>query len=108
MPITAGSLADGQLPTTVGALYTVPASTTAIIKSFVIFNTNAATQTVNVYITRSGSTRRQLHQFSVLQNASVVVLANGETWALSTGDTIDGDTTTGTAVDYVITGATDA
>lgn len=106
--ITGGSLADGQVATTTGTLYTVPASTVTVIKSASFFNTNAATQTLNVYITRSGGTRRQIEQFTLSQYDTAHLLANGETLVLSTGDVLEADTTTTTAVDYMITGATDA
>lgn len=108
MAFTAASLAAGQLPSAVAAIYTVPVSTKAIVKSLILFNQNATDQTINVYITRSGGTRRQIYRFTgVQQYATIDVLTDGETWALSAGDTIDADTTTASAVDYTITGATE-
>ena len=108
MSFVAGSLADGQVATTTGAIYTVPASTVAVLRSVSFFNTNATTQTLNVYVTRSGGTRRQIFQASMDQNTSLALLSEGETLALSTGDVLEADTTTATAVDYLVTGAANA
>lgn len=109
MAFVGGSLADGQVATTTGTIYTVPGATVTVLKSVTFYNTNATTQTLNVYVTRSGGTRRQLRQFSgVAQYESVDLLAGGETIVLSTGDILEADTTTTTAVDYMVTGATDA
>jgi hypothetical protein len=101
---TAGSLADGQVATTVGTIYTASAS--VIVRAFILYNSNAATQTTNVYVTRSGGTRRQLYRFSLAQYESITVLSGGEILALSSGDIIEADTTTSTAVDYLIAGET--
>lgn len=109
MSFTGGSLADGQVADTTGTIYTVPASTVAIIKSMTFYNTNATGQTLNLYVTRSGGTRRQLHQESSLaQYGTVDYLSGGEVLVLSAGDVIEADTTTASAVDYLITGATEA
>ena len=109
MTIAFASLADGQVATTTGTLYTVPGATTAVLRSVTFFNTNATDQTINVYVTRSGGTRRQLRRFTpVVQYGSVDLLVDGEVLILSTGDVLEADTTTTTAVDYLITGATDA
>jgi hypothetical protein len=107
MPYSGGSLADGQLPSSVGAIYTATA-VKAVIKAVTLHNTNVTTQTINIYITRSGSTRRQLYRFAgITQFQSMDVLSDGETWTLSAGDTIDADTTTAAAVDFTILGATE-
>ena len=102
------SLADGQLASSAGTLYTVPASSSAIIKGFILFNTGTSKQTANVYITRSGSSRRQLYQFVLLAKSSASVITDGEVWVLSAGDLIEADTTTAATVDYTIMGADNA
>lgn len=103
MAFTAKVLAEGQLATSKGTLYTVPASTKAYIKFFNIFNTNAATQTVNIYL-KPGSTSRQVIRLSLAQYESANLLDILGSFTLEAGDLIEADTTTGTAVDYVITG----
>ena len=107
MAFVAGSLASGQVANAVAAIYT--ASTRVVVRSLNFYNTNAAGQTINVYITRSGQTRRQLYRSSsIAQYARLAFLSGGEVLILSGGDTIDADTTTASAVDYYIGGATDA
>lgn len=104
---TIASLADGQVGTSKATIYTVPASTAAVVKSLVFFNTNASSQTLNVYVKRSGSVSRQIHREATMaQYASVNPLS--ETLFLSAGDVIEADTTTASAVDYFIGGATES
>jgi hypothetical protein len=43
-------LAQGQLSDTVGAIYTVPAATTAQIKTLVFFNSGAANNAIAVHL----------------------------------------------------------
>jgi hypothetical protein len=100
-------LAEGQLATTKGTLYTVPALTTAYVKWFSLFNTNAAQQTIIIYI-KPGATSRKIRRYVIAQNASVDVLQHGESIVLEAGDLIEAETTTATAVDYVITGVEEA
>lgn len=100
---TAKVLAEGQFATTKGTLYTVPGSTTAYVKFFNVYNTNAATQTVNVYL-KPGSTSRQVVKLSLAQNESANVIEQVGVVTLEAGDLIEGDTTTSTALDYIITG----
>lgn len=101
---TAKSIADGQVANSQGAIYTVPASTRAYVKQITFYNTNAATQTLGVYIKRSGGTARKIRQFSMPQNYSLDFLDDGDTLELSTGDAVEAVTTTATAVDYVVMG----
>lgn len=103
------SLADGQLPTTQGALYTVPASTRAIIKTIDIVSKTATPQAVEVFIKRSGGTARSIGYVNPLeQYEKIEYLSDGNTITLSAGDAIEGITTTATAVDFSITGAEEA
>lgn len=104
MAFTAGSLADGQLPTTKGTLLTIAASTTGYVKNLFLYNGNAATQTVNLYLKRSGSTSRQIRRVELAQYESASVIEGEVAILLSTGDVIEGDTTTSSAVDYYIAG----
>ena len=106
MAFTGASLADGQVATTWGNIY-APSGVKAIIKSVTFFNTNAASQTLEVRVTRSGSTARNFPRATLAQNESADLLDSGETFVLSDGDTLEAQTTTATAVDFTITGATE-
>lgn len=101
---TAKSIADGQVATSQGAIYTVPAATTAYVKQVTFYNTNAATQTLDVWLRRGAGTSRQIRRFTLAQNESIDLLDSGETLELATTDTIRAATTTATAVDYVVMG----
>ena len=102
--VTAASLADGQVANSKGTIYTAAGS--VIVRSWTLYNSNAISQTANVYVKRSGSTSRQLYRFTLAQYASATVLASGELLTLSTGDVLEADTTTASAVDFYIGGAT--
>ena len=104
MAFTGKSLADGQVATTWANIY-APSGVKGILKQVDFYNTNVATQTLEVRITRSGSTARVLRRFTLLQNESVSLLTDGETLVLSTLDVLQAQTTTTTAVDYTISGA---
>ena len=100
-------MADGQLPTSSAALYTVAASTTTWVKFFNLYNTNAAAQTILIYINVSG-TDRLWRRVVLEQNESADLLDPGQSLQLEAADIIKGVTTTGSAVDYVITGVESA
>jgi hypothetical protein len=103
MPFFAAPLADGQLPNAQAAIYTVPGGVTAYVKQVLFFNTNAATQTIDVWIDTSG-TPRQWRRFELAQNQSASLLSEGESLQLVAGCSIQAVTTTASAVDYTITG----
>lgn len=98
------SLADGQVGTSIGTIYTCPDSIYTMLRSACFYNTNAASQTLEIYITRSGGTRRQIYNATVAQDETFHLVSNGEILSLSPGDVLEAQTTTGSAVDYVITG----
>ncbi len=105
MAFTGKSLADGQLAATKGTLYT--SSVKTIIKSINVYNTAVTSETVNIYVKRSGGTSRQLFRAVLAQDEYAWVLSEGETLVLSASDEIEGDSTNATSVDYAITGATE-
>ena len=106
MAFTAASLADGQLASTKGTIYT-SSSVKTVVKALTVFNTNAADQTVSLYVKRSGSSSRQFFRAILAQNEFSYALSDGEVFVLSDGDVIEGDATNATAVDYSIMGATE-
>ena len=97
---TAKLLGEGQLAAATAAIYTVPGATTAYVRTIKFFNTNAATQTVNVYIDGSG-TNRQTYTFQLAVNESAEI---DDRITLEAADLIEADSTNATSVDYTIHG----
>lgn len=97
---TGKSLASGKVPTAIGTLYTCPANTVAYVKPPNFYNSNAATQTVVLYVNR-GATRYHLARFVLEQDE---VGKTEESLVLAAGDYLEAVTTTLNAVDYFITG----
>lgn len=100
---TTAVLADGQLPSTQGAIFTGPAVTVTYVKRISLFNTNAAQQTIDLYLNVSGSARRW-RRYVLNQHESAEVLETGDAIVLEAGDTIEAITTTASAVDYYVCG----
>lgn len=103
--ITWASLADGQLPSTTGALYTVPSATTVAITYFSVFNTDSIPHTVVIFIKRAGGTARQIMSVSLVAGTFVNVCDDAQGIRLSAGDVISGGDGAGSKCDYLITGA---
>lgn len=103
MTISIKSLADGQLANSKGTLYTTPASTQAIVKNIILVNTNTSSETVNLYFKASGGTsRRLIPKDTTLPASNSLVMDDLVT--LEAADIIEGATTTGSKVDFVING----
>jgi len=107
MAFTGKSLAEGQVANAWGTILG-PSGVKAILKSVDLFNNNAASQTVELAITRSGGTRRIIGRAVLEQHETLRYLTEGETLVLSDGDVLEAQTTTASAVDYTITGADEA
>lgn len=103
---TAQVLADGQLPDTQGAIYTVPFGVTAYVKQLLLFNTSASPQTIEIAINASG-TPRKWRRLVLNENESATVLEHGEALQLSNGQSIEAVSTDDAAVDYTIMGVTE-
>lgn len=95
---TLKNLAFGVVATTKGTIYTVPAVTIAVVKKIVLFNINAAQQTVNVYV--NDGTSRQVDRRLINQWGRSEIYD----WVLNAGDLIEADTTTVSATHYLIMG----
>lgn len=95
-------LGDGQLPASKTTLYTVPAGKTAIINSIVLVNVAGASRTVNLYVNLSGVSRRILPQNLTLMAGAKI--DDNTQITLEAGDLIEGDCSSATSVDYVISG----
>lgn len=107
MAISIKSLADGQLANSKGTIYTVPASTQAIIKSITLVNTNTTTENINLYFKASGGTSRRVVVQDVPIAAKGLLIMDDEI-TMEAADTLEGDTTTVSKVDFVISGVEDA
>lgn len=106
MAFTVQALADGQLASSKGTLYTTPADTQAIIKAISLVNTDSSARTVNLYVNASGTSRRIIPKdMSLAAGESFVV-----DWpvTLEAADLIEGDASSATVVDYVISGTENA
>lgn len=98
------NLANGQLANSKGTIYTVPAGTDTIVKSIILVNTNTTLEYVNLYFCAAGGTSRRIipKDYALPANQSVVfetLITMG-----TEADLIQGDTTTASKVDYVISG----
>lgn len=103
MGIAMKSLADGQLASTKGTLYTCPASTETIIKTMTLVNTDTSARDVNLYVKPSGSSSRRIIPKDCELGISYMLVYDDEL-CLEVGDLIEGDATAATVVDYVISG----
>lgn len=99
------ALADGQLAGSKATLYTTPASTTAIVKSITLVNTDSSARTVNLYVQRDGTNSRRIIPENltleanggsvVVSDAIYVYSASGELLQKYSGTHADQHTTGG-------------
>ena len=102
MSTFAGKLsANGQVSNSEGAIYTVPALTTAYIKSMTFTHSSATPQTLIIYIRKGAGTSRVIFRAVMLEDYS---LEYDGSFALEAGDTVRAQTTTASVMDYTITG----
>jgi len=97
MTITIKQLANGQLASAKGTIYTATACT-AIIKSITLVNTGGSSVTVNLY----AATRRIIPKDLTL--AAGYSLVVDDVITLSAGNIIEGSDGVGTNTDFVISG----
>lgn len=103
MAQTFKALADGQLPNSRTALYTVPSSTSAVVRSIILCNTGGGTESVILYVDVSGSPRK-VAVLDLSAGETAHILDGGQSIILEDGDTLQGETTTATTVDYYVGG----
>lgn len=97
------SLADGQLATSKGTLYTAPSNTQAVVTKISLVNTSGGTVRVNLYFKASGGTsRRIIPKDNELKGGHLLVMDDEQT--LEAADIIEGDASSGSTVDYVLSG----
>ena len=95
------SLADGQLATSKGTLYTAPTSKQAIVTGGRFNNTTTSTVTVKIYFKKSGGTSRRIDRFEIPPEGKGIL--NDEI-TLEAADILEGEADVGTAIDYKISG----
>lgn len=103
MAYTAKSLADGQVAASKTTVYTVPGSTKAIVNHIRVFNNGPTTETVICYLKRSAGTSKKQGIALLQTNESADFIHKPVN--LSTGDTIEMQTSNASTVDFFITGA---
>lgn len=107
MAFVTKNLGQGQLPSSIGDLYTVPGATTAIIKSISYVNTDSVTRTANLYVLKSGTTARRIIPLALSMSTGDTMLLD-DVLTLGAGDKIQGDASAATVVDYIISGVEEA
>lgn len=100
---TIKSLGDGQLANSKGTIYTCPTGKQAMVFNIMLVNTNTITETVNLYFKASGGTSRRLLPKDTALPASNKLVMDDEV-TLEAADIIEGDTTTGSKVDFILNG----
>jgi len=106
MAISIKALGDGQLPAAKGTLYTVPGATQAILRSVTLVNTDTVKRTVNLYVNRTGTSRRIIavnQEIAAKSPTYVNVIV-----ALEAGDLVEGDASAAVVVDYTLNGVENA
>lgn len=109
MALVFAGLAAGQLPAAKGTLYTSVATTA--VKQITLVANAAGAFTANVYYKpAAGSSRLLIPKDIPMDNADLAKAAQIEcledTLEMSAGDLIEGDASSATSIDFVITGAT--
>lgn len=94
-------LAEGQVAAAKGTIYTVPIGKNAIIRTVAFTHVAGATQTVQLYVKKSGSVSRK---FSRAQIAANEFAHEEDIGTLSAADELEAETTSATSVDFSIHG----
>lgn len=104
MTVRIKSLADGQLASSKGTLYTVPTAKQTVINRIRLVNTNSTTETVNLYFKASGGSSRNLIPVDTQLKAGYLLVMD-DVVTMEAADVIEGDTTTVSKVNYIVSGA---
>lgn len=96
-------LADGQLPSTLEDLYTVPAGYTTTVVTMTFVNTSTATVTMDIYVLKAAGTARRIIPKSLGLGIGYAMIFD-DAICLGAGDKIQGVASAALAVDYTIHG----
>ena len=94
-------LAEGQVAATKGTIYTVPALTRAIVRTVSFNHVANGTQTVILYVKKSGSTSRVFAR-ALLETSEFC--HEEDIGTLAAGDVLEAETTNAASVDYAVMG----
>lgn len=109
MAITGGTLADGQLPSSIGDLLTVASATVDHITHIILVNTTGGAITVNLYVKRNGMTaRRIIDKDKSLAAGAAYWVPITSALRLSASDKIQGDASAANSIDYTISGGVES
>lgn len=97
------SLADGQLGSTKATLYTAPTSTSSVVKRITLVNTSSGVIKVNLYFKASGGTSRRIIPYDMELEGYYSGVMDDDI-AMEAGDIIEGDASSASIIDYVISG----
>jgi len=97
-------LAIGQLPSSIGDLYTSPSDQHGtVVNSITCVNTHTASITINLYLKSTTSTAKRIIPKDLALDADDCGLEDAPI-TLNPGDKIQGDASTADKVDYTIGG----
>lgn len=105
MALTHEKLAQGQLPSATGILYTVPIGKTAYLKSIYLHNSDTPDQTIRIYI--NGSTGAEKIFEGIVSGKDTFEWNVAYTVILTTGQTLQADATNASSVNYFVFGGTE-
>ena len=94
------SLADGQVATSKGTIYTAPTGKTAVVTNVKMVNTSSGPVKVNLYFKASGGTSRRIDL--EIEGGGLAIMDNEQT--MEAGDIIEADATSGSTIDYSVNG----
>ena len=101
MTSTPNLLGNGQVAAAKATIYTVPAATKAIIRTVTFNQVAGGTQTVVLYVKKSGGTSRV---FSRAVLAANEFAHEEDIGTLGAGDEVEAETTNAASVDYTVMG----
>ncbi len=97
------SLADGQVATSKGTIYTAPTGKTAVVTNVKMVNTSSGPVKVNLYFKASGGTSRRIFPKDLeIEGGGLAIMDNEQT--MEAGDIIEADATSGSTIDYSVNG----
>lgn len=102
MTFTPELLASGQLASSKGTTYEVPAGMRAIVDHIAYYNTSGGSLTCRTYV--NNGTSRQIHSASVAASQRHIVIDNTAPLYLDSGHLMEGDAGSATSVNYFIFG----
>ena len=103
-------LANGQIATTKSTIFKVEGADVlniekASIEKVTFFNEDAAEQTASLFCKERFGVSRKIRQFKLLQNEGGEYLEPGDDLPLEIGDSLEAETTTASAVNFIVFGS---